>query len=375
MKILINAISAKKGGAKVIVNSFINNMPDDNNEYHFLVNSGVLKNDSYKLKENIFIHENNIGSEGKFKRLWWDQVILPQYIKKNKFEYMINLSNYGPMFPNCKQILLLHNAKHISKEIKSSYTFKEKIELFVQDCILRVSLLGVYKLVVQTNYMKEGVVNKFRFNSNKIFIIPNAPNEILSEQIDYNLEKKLEDFINCESNILSDITLYGKHKNLELLLYSIKYIKDNRLGKVKLILTIDPTKGNDNKRLIDMIRELGIEEYVYSVGLVKHENIHQILNRSKIFVFPSYAESFGLPFVEAMKFGLPIVAADLGFAHDVCGNAALYFKYNNSKELAIKIIEIFSNENLMNEMSNESLKQGSKYQEGEIVKKYISLLS
>ncbi|PWX24169.1 hypothetical protein CYK95_15740, partial [Clostridium perfringens] len=157
--------------------------------------------------------------------------------KKNKFEYMINLSNYGPMFPNCKQILLLHNAKHISKEIKSSYTFKEKIELFVQDCILRVSLLGVYKLVVQTNYMKEGVVNKFRFNSNKIFIIPNAPNEILSEQIDYNLEKKLEDFINCESNILSDITLYGKHKNLELLLYSIKYIKDNRLGKVKLILT------------------------------------------------------------------------------------------------------------------------------------------
>ncbi|MGG7058147.1 glycosyltransferase family 4 protein [Clostridium tertium] len=375
MRILINAISAKMGGFKTLINSFIENIDeDDEKEYHFLVYKDSINRDLI-YKKNVKIIESNVGDMNHIRRVFWYQFELPKIIKNKKYDYMINFTNYGPVFPGCKQILLLHNSKHISNEIKETFNFNQKLKLKIQDFILWLSLIGSDKLVVQTNYMKKGVVEKFKYKSENIFIIPNAPVALDNKSIDKNLEYAIDEFIGNEKNVISDITLYAKHKNLELLLRAIKYIKEKKMGTLKLILTIDGSKGDDTKRLISMIDELEIQDYVFSVGSVKHENIHQILNKTKLFVFPSYAESFGIPFVEAMKFGLPIVAADLGFAHDVCGKAAIYFKYNDVEELAKCIIKVLEDDELRNQMKIYSLEQGSKYQEKDIVKEYIRLLN
>ena len=50
-----------------------------------------------------------------------------------------------------------------------------------------------------------------------------------------------------------------------------------------------------------MISKYDIDDYVMSVGNIKHDYIYQILNKSKVFVFPSYAETLGIPFIEAMN--------------------------------------------------------------------------
>ena len=57
-------------------------------------------------------------------------------------------------------------------------------------------------LVVQTNYMKQGVVEKFKYSTEKIVIIPNAPTELKMDNIDNELEDKLVSFIGNESNVL-----------------------------------------------------------------------------------------------------------------------------------------------------------------------------
>ncbi|MDV5105569.1 glycosyltransferase [Clostridium perfringens] len=308
-------------------------------------------------------------------RFFWYQIVLPKFIKNNNYDYMINMTNYGPIFPGCKQILLLHNPKHVSQEIKNSFNKKNKIKLKFQDFILKLSLIGADNLVVQTNYMKEGVIKKFNFPKEKIYVIPNSPPTIKRDNIDKTLEKQILDFIGDEQNVLSNITLYSKHKNLETLFEAINYIKENRLCKLKLIITIDESENEDAKSLISLIDKYELQEYILSVGNIKHENIHQILSKSKVFVFPSYAETLGIPFIEAMKFNLPIIASDLGFAHDVCGDSAIYFEYNNVKDLAFKINNLLSDNNMIEKLKVKSKEREKLYSEDLTVKSYLNLLN
>ena len=374
MKILVNAITAKMGGFKTLTISFLDNISEnDGNQYYFLCPKGVIDK-SLLNKKNIKLVETDRGDTSHIKRFMWYQFGLPNYIKNNRFDYMINLTNYGPINPRCNQILLLHNPKHVSEQIKESLNVKNRIKLFFQDIVFKLSLKGTDTLVVQTNYMKDGVVNKFKYNKDKIKIIPSAPCKIKDEELDKDIEEKLKKFIGNERNVICNITLYATHKNLELLLYAIKYIKDNDLCKLKLIITIDEDGGNDQNNLVRMINTLNIDDYVLSIGNIKHNNIKKLLDISKVFIFPSYAESFGIPFVEAMQCGKPIVAADLGFAHDVCGDAALYFKYNDKRDLAIKIVELLNDEELRLKKGNIAQERSSLFNEKDIVKEYTSLL-
>ena len=369
MKVLVNAITAKMGGFKTLINSFIDNIDEnDGNDYHFLVYKGAINKELFN-KSNTHIVETSIGDVNHFIRFFWYQIKLPKIIKQEKFNYMINLTNYGPTFPGCKEILLLHNPKHVSKEIYNTFNLKNKFKLVFQDFVLKLSLKGAHLLVVQTNYMKQGVAEKFKYPKDKIIIIPNAPTKLKKDKTDSELEDKLVSFIESESNVLSNITLYSKHKNLEQLLEAINYIKDNNLCKIKLILTVDKNENDDANNLINMIDKYNIHDYVMSVGNIKHEYIHQILNKSKTFVFPSYAETLGIPFIEAMRFNLPIICADLGFAHDVCGDSALYFKYNSKEDLAKNIVELLNDNNLQNKLSENSSVRSNLYKEDEIVRK------
>lgn len=373
MKILINAITAKMGGFKTLINSFIENIPNDNNEYYFLCPPGVI-NKCKCLKSNIKIIESNKGDINHIERFLWYQIGLPKYIKKNKFDYMINLTNYGPISPGCKEILLLHNSKHVSEEMRKKLNTKGKLKLKLEDFVLKISLKGTDKLIVQTNYMKDGVIKKFKYKEKNISVIPSAPTTLVNNIKDNDLENKILSFLGKEKNVLSNVTLYTNYKNLERLLEAVKYIKENNLCKFKLIMTIGKNEGIEAINFLNKIKEYNIEDYVMSVGNVAHDNLYQILEKSKGFIYPSYAESFGVPFVEAMRFNLPIIAADLGFAHDVCKDAALYFKYDSKEELANRIVELIKNDSLREKLSNNSKLRNEKFNEKQIVDSYLNLI-
>ena len=64
---------------------------------------------------------------------------------------------------------------------------------------------------------------------------------------------------------------------------------------------------------------------------------------SNAMLLPTLIESFGIPYVEAMSLGVPILTSDLDFAHDVCGNAASYFDPFNAKDILNKMRDIVNN--------------------------------
>jgi len=82
------------------------------------------------------------------------------------------------------------------------------------------------------------------------------------------------------------------------------------------------------------------------MGHLNQNDLVNILSSSSIFVFPSFAEGFGLPPIEAMKSGVPVIVSDIDVHREICSDAAIYFNPNLSLDLANKIDSIFNDYDL-----------------------------
>ncbi|HYE72551.1 MAG TPA: glycosyltransferase, partial [Blastocatellia bacterium] len=87
----------------------------------------------------------------------------------------------------------------------------------------------------------------------------------------------------------------------------------------------------------------------------------EIYRSSDIFVFPSYTESFGLPLVEAMASGLPIVASDVPVNRELCGDAAIYFSVFDAEDCARAIQLIAEDSGLRCRLREASLKRAKDF--------------
>ncbi len=91
------------------------------------------------------------------------------------------------------------------------------------------------------------------------------------------------------------------------------------------VITIDAHQHKKDRRLLDRIKKYGLEDRIINVGSLTQEQLADYYNSCDCLVMPTLLESFSGTYLEAMHFGMPILTSDLDFAHEVCGDAALYF--------------------------------------------------
>lgn len=138
------------------------------------------------------------------------------------------------------------------------------------------------------------------------------------------------------------------HKNVESLVLAIRELRKS-IPKVKLVLV-----GSDSyfyPRLIEFTKKENLEDLVEVVGVVDNTEIAAWYHFALCFVSASKMEGFGIPPLEAMSMGCPVLVSDIPVFHEICSEAAVYFDPSKPSDIAKKIIETLSDEKLI-----ESLK-------------------
>lgn len=109
------------------------------------------------------------------------------------------------------------------------------------------------------------------------------------------------------------------------------------------------------------IVELGLEERVKMLGYLTYNDLLNVLGAAQIFVFPSFAEGFGLPPLEAMKSGVPTVVSNASCLPEICGDASLYFDPKNTKELVKEVNKLIIDEEEREKYIKKGLDHSHKY--------------
>ena len=118
-------------------------------------------------------------------------------------------------------------------------------------------------------------------------------------------------------------------------------------------------KDRNYTTIQNLAKELGLGDKVHVLGFVSEGEKIWLFKNAKLYVFPSLSEGFGIPPLEAMAYGLPVVASNLTAIPEVCGDAAVYFDPTDKDDIARVILSTVDNDKLKKDL----IKKGSKRNE------------
>ncbi|MBH8552385.1 glycosyltransferase family 4 protein [Nostocaceae cyanobacterium CENA357] len=181
---------------------------------------------------------------------------------------------------------------------------------------------------------------------------------------------KLDNIINNQNfNVLEDpYIIYPaipwRHKNHYRLVESLWILKREypQFDKLKLILTGAQQHDLKSTSLERIIDDLEMQKSVEIRGFVSDIELAILIKNAKFMIFPSLYEGFGIPLVDAMKFGTPVLTTSIASIPEICGNAVAYLNNPfNSKTMAHDIAKLLMDEDKLLHLSDLGKQQGFKY--------------
>lgn len=158
-------------------------------------------------------------------------------------------------------------------------------------------------------------------------------------------------------------------KNLKNLLNA--YAKLDKNIKDEYNLTLVGALGWNNSEIMDLI--LSLKEWVHYSGYVSDEALAHLYSQASLFIYPSLYEGFGIPPLEAMACGVPVVASKASSLPEVCGNAAYYIDPLNVDSIAEGIVTILNDENLKNELIKKGLFRAKEFSWEKSAKAHLAI--
>jgi len=344
--VFVNATAATEGGALTILKQFLEGIATYSNKniYYYVFCS--LKELEIYEGENVKII-NNIKGKRWLDRIKWDLYGLKNWSKKKNIraDLIISFQNTGSnYYRDVKQLIYLHQSIPFSESNNWNFFNRDQRTLwFYQNIygkLIRFSLKSNSYIIVQTEWMRDAVLQQFKWNPSKIVIIKPYIKRISIEEI-VNLN-----FNDNKFHIFYPANTYI-HKNHEIIVNALKDIKDSEREIYKNLIihfTFDGNLGNRNAKLINLIKKLKVNEHIRYEGKMPYDNVLSFYKSCDLMVFPSYIETFGLPLIEAASFGMPILAADMNYSREVIGDyeGVKFLNHQDSKLWAENIIDLYN---------------------------------
>lgn len=228
--------------------------------------------------------------------------------------------------------------------------------------IQRWSLMAASAVIADSKSSKKDIVRFTGIDSKKIHVVHLAPGEefkeIKSSKLKVeNLRKKYnlpEKFVLYVGDILWS-------KNVPSLIRAIKKINLTLVMIGKQAASADFDENHPwNKDLVILNREAEETQRIVRLGFVSNEDLVAIYNLATLFIMPSFYEGFGLPVLEAMSCGCPVITTKKGSLPEIAENAA-YYVDPDANSMADGIGEVFFNSKLQKDLSNIGLIQSKKF--------------
>lgn len=272
------------------------------------------------LVEEKWMQEFNILKIGKRNGHLWEQIELPRYLRSVGNPLLICFTGLSPVFyKNC--FFTIHDM--------SLYAFPKWFRL-------------LYRIVYKTNYaiqakFSRGIFTVSEFSKGEIekYLSVDADKiTVLRNSVDTSTSQETGNA--SVSHRTKEILLVGTlepRKNIEFVVNA--FLMAN-INDYKLIVV------GGGGSAFSKVTYSQHENIVFS-GYLSDEELLRKYKEASVFVYPSLYEGFGLPPLEAMQHGCPVMASNRASLPEVCGNAALYFDPENPLDFSTKLIELINN--------------------------------
>lgn len=254
---------------------------------------------------------------------FWEQVELPLWLYKNaKGSTLINLCNLAPLIYN-NNVVALHDIA----VLKYPQWYSKKFFLFYK-LFLPLIVRRAAKLITVSAFSAKEISEYFNVDVRKIDVIYNGPTQLPKKTFDSNRWNfKKGEYILGVSSI-------NERKNLKTLIDAFLELNT----ALHLVLAGEKNALFSGGLVIPESKK----DKIHFLGYVSDGELFSLYTNGFVFVYPSLYEGFGIPPLEAMSCGCPVIVANTSSLPEVCKNGALYVNPTNTYELKEAILSLFN---------------------------------
>lgn len=327
MKIAIDIrnIGKQRTGSEVVVLELTKNILelDETNEYLLLTDTDdetILKN----IKEDLnLVDKKNaqiISLKAKNKFVWaaWT---MPIFFRRNNVD-IFHTEYILPFFipKKVKVVVHIHDVSFKDKNCRQMILRKD---LFFLDLLIPRSIWRADKIIAVSQFTKDEILKYYKTSANKIEVVFNSIN-LIEKKDTYELREKIRLKYNLPQNFILYIGTLQPRKNIPLLVEAYARIR-NKIPEIKLVLAGNREAHNVDKKIQKTLEKNNLIDDVIFPGFIDTIDKAIVYKMSEVYVFPSFYEGFGIPILEAMSQGVPVLASDILPHREVGIEGDIYF--------------------------------------------------
>lgn len=277
----------------------------------------------------------------KGKKLW-TLGALNKAVNKDHLDLFFNPTHYSPLFLNCPQVISILDVSYIYFP-----------ELFNKNDLYKLAIWGKYSvkkaahIITISKSSKDDIMKEYKVSEAKISVIPVGIKDIDIKQM---TKKELFEHYKLQNPYVLYVGTLQPRKNLVRLIEAF-----SKLKKSNIDLVIVGKKGWQFEEILSAPEKYCVLDRVHFLHSVSNAELPAFYEHAECFVLPSLYEGFGLPILEAMKYGCPVVTSNISSMPEAGGDAAEYFDPTDVSDMAMVIDKVVSDKILQEKM----IKKGS----------------
>ncbi len=342
MRVLLNGINALSAGGKQVISNIIKSITKIAPDIKFDV---VLPYDQgfehWNSTSNMKIHlKRSIGNRAfvRFVDLHYN---ISNWCRKYGSDVCFTLGDIGPIHLDIPHIVLLQQAMILYKNetYEKFWSLKDKIKFYYMRRYFGKMSQHVDIVTVQSPIMAERLRKVYNVPNSKIKVITST---LPGEYNDLMINKYNARMISIDKPCrLLFLSAGYPHKNHAILPKVATEIKNRRLNnKIHIFLTLDDSNRYTQK-LIKAIAPFS--NCISNLGKLSKDEVPGAYKAANALFIPTLVESFGLIYLEAMKYKCPIMTSDRDFSRWMCGDLAMYFDPHNATSIVNTIMKFIDN--------------------------------
>ena len=299
---------------------------DNRNEYFVFVAPG----EDHCLHDSKNVHIIEIGSN--FYPLW-EQFSLPRAVNQLNLDMLHCTSNTAPILCKIPMILTLHDIIFLEPRDKSNKSLYQNMGWLYRRFVVPRILKKCKRIITVSEFEYNNIISKLHIPEEKMVMIYNGYNEWFKpvEDIELIYQQYIE-----EPGYFFFLGNTDPKKNTErtLIAYS-HYLEKSNVKRKLLMADLDRSFLDD---IIERNHIENIKDYMVIPGYIKNADLPYVYNNAFAFLYTSLRESFGIPLLEAMACGTPVITSNTSSMPEIGGSEALMVNPQNADEITEKML-------------------------------------
>jgi glycosyltransferase involved in cell wall biosynthesis len=296
--------------------------------------------------------------------LLWEQIALPLQARKDAVEILHCTGNTAPLFLDrrIRLISTIHDVMYLKdySEVPRSASWYQRAGRFYRKVVVPRTAGNLSMVLTVSEFSRRDIMNHIPdLDGGKIRAIHEAANDRFVRLDKASALEKVRQRYGVEGRYILTLGALDPRKNTELVIR--EYITLRRSNKIDEKLVIVGIPNWENTRFNGIAQQSPYRKDILFTDFVSEEDLVFLYNGATLFLYPSSYEGFGIPPLEAMACGVPVITSNTTSIPEIVGDAAVLINPNNGEELRAALQGLLVDESRRQTLSVRGLEQAKKY--------------